>query len=1072
MSALSEYSIGFDSPWFLLLLLVVPALWVFSYRGLSGLGTSRRIVALVLRTLVYAILVMAIAGFQMKRASDRLTVIYVIDMSLSIPKDQRDAMRQYVNQVVARYRAEHPRDRVGAVVFGRDAAMEIPPFDEDMRIPQTIETHFDPEYTNLEGALKLAEASFPEDAAKRIVILSDGNQNLGDALRQARGMAEKGISIDVVPIRYPLGGDVLVEKVALPADIRKGQPVDLRVVLNNTNQTDVTGLLRIERQTDGPPVLLNPDRATQLVTLRPDKSVFSFRLTLDEPQFYKYQANFLAFRKIVLKSGDVLQGSIESQNDREVLLTPAEGGERVTLSRDDIRQIEAYDNINENNRASSFTYVRGKGRVLFIEDRNHRGEFEHLIVRLRQRNIEVDVRPSDSAFSSLAELQQYDSVILGNLPRFDLNDERSEADKIEQLTSSQVDMLISNTQHTGAGLVMLGGDRSFGNGHWQDTELEKAMPVDFTIKNAKVVPKGAVALIMHASETANGNYWMKLTAKAAIEALGAQDYCGLLTWNGVEQWLWRLDGRGMVAVGENRGLMLRRLNAMQPGDMPDFAPTMRMALQEFARIKDASNKLLIIISDGDPAAPPPGLIQQFVKAGIVISTVEITSHGNTGTPIMRQLATATGGKFYFVRNNKALPKIYQREVRRVAMPLVHNGDTVPQIVRAEHEIVSGVPSMPVIHGYVRTTPKEHPLVELIAQAPDPTGSTNPILAAWTYGLGRTVCFTTDTGQGKGWADRWLAWENYDRLFEQIVRWSMRPGGDEQNYSMVTKMVEDKVGVIVTALDKENNPENRLNISGLAVDPESKAKQFALKQVAPGRYVGEFDAKDVGSYMVVLSPGAGKGTLRAGVNVPYSAEFRSRETNVPLLAQLASLTPKDGKPGELIDEQTFDAADEREAMEEMLKINSFRHDLPRARSSQDAWYYLVVLAAILFFCDVFVRRVQIGFEWVAPLARRIMGRQEQAAPSEYLARLRSRKEEVTGEIEARRAAARFEPQPDVPVTDDDIVEAMAGPATGGAPPPKPAAKSLAPQEEEESYTDRLLKAKKKALEEERKKKESG
>ena len=42
----------------------------------------------------------------------------------------------------------------------------------------------------------------------------------------------------------------------------------------------------------------------------------------------------------------------------------------------------------------------------------------------------------------------------------------------------------------GAGLVMLGGPNSFGAGGWTNTELEKAMPVDFQIKNAKVVPRG------------------------------------------------------------------------------------------------------------------------------------------------------------------------------------------------------------------------------------------------------------------------------------------------------------------------------------------------------------------------------------------------------------------------------------------------------------------------------------------------------------------------------------------------------------------------------------------------------
>src|SRR5262249_5836936 len=162
-----------------------------------------------------------------------------------------------------------------------------------------------------------------------------------DALRQGRAMGEKGISIDVGPIHYPLGGDVLVEKLTLPPDVRKGQPVDLRVVLNNTNDHDVTGALRIERQTDNAPIVLNPDPASQRVSLRPGKNVFSYRLNLDEPQFYKYQATFVPDKR-------------------------------------------ADDMVNENNRAGVFTNVRGKGRVLLIEDRNHRGEFEHLAVHLRQ----------------------------------------------------------------------------------------------------------------------------------------------------------------------------------------------------------------------------------------------------------------------------------------------------------------------------------------------------------------------------------------------------------------------------------------------------------------------------------------------------------------------------------------------------------------------------------------------------------------------------------------------------------------------------------------------------------------
>ncbi len=62
-----------------------------------------------------------------------------------------------------------------------------------------------------------------------------------------------------------------------------------------------------------------------------------------------------------MKSGEELQGSIESQSEREVILTPAEGGERLTISRGDIRHIEADDSINENNRAGNSRTCGARG---------------------------------------------------------------------------------------------------------------------------------------------------------------------------------------------------------------------------------------------------------------------------------------------------------------------------------------------------------------------------------------------------------------------------------------------------------------------------------------------------------------------------------------------------------------------------------------------------------------------------------------------------------------------------------------------------------------------------------------
>jgi len=88
----SRYTLAFENPWYLLLLLVLPVMWALSYRSLAGLGNLRRWLALGLRTAVVLLIVAALAQPQVVQKSDRLTVVYLLDQSLSIPAEQRLAM--------------------------------------------------------------------------------------------------------------------------------------------------------------------------------------------------------------------------------------------------------------------------------------------------------------------------------------------------------------------------------------------------------------------------------------------------------------------------------------------------------------------------------------------------------------------------------------------------------------------------------------------------------------------------------------------------------------------------------------------------------------------------------------------------------------------------------------------------------------------------------------------------------------------------------------------------------------------------------------------------------------------
>ncbi|NOY40272.1 MAG: VWA domain-containing protein [Planctomycetes bacterium] len=1004
-----QHSIAFDSASYLLLLLLLPLMWWVSFQSLSGLGRWRRLLALTLRSVVFAIIVFSLADIKYQRRSDQMTVVYLLDQSLSIPTDQRQAMVEYVNTSIGEYHDEAKNDRFAVIVFGRDAAVEMPLVNVAIPLRSRLETILDPEYTDLANAIQRAKAIFPYDSAKRIVLITDGNQNVGDARRDARATAAAGVSIDVVPVILSARSEVAVEKVDVPANTRRGQPFEMRVVLRNDapegSEQTVSGKLRIIRKAGDREEILTE----QEVEVPPGKRVYTIPEEIDQPDFYTYEARF-------------------SPND------------------------PAADGMVQNNIASAFTQVRGKGHVLLIENWDKKGEADYLVERLRSEDIAVTVTPSDRLFTSLAELQRYDSVILANVSRSTGTD----ADNVSSFSDDQIDMLVRNTREMGCGLIMMGGPDTFGAGGWTNTELEKAMPVDFEIKNVKVTPVGALVLMMHAGEMPRGNYWQKRIAFESIKLLGSRDFCGLVQWNGSDQWLWGQSKGGLIRVGPNRKMMLGRVDKMSIGDMPSFDPALKMAAKAFAGIGKVGVKHMIIISDGDPTPATPAVLRRLKQQGVKVSTVAVGSHGTIGSQEMQKIASVTGGKYYVVKNAKALPRIYQREARRIARPLAYEPKPpVAPVIVSQHELIQGLEGgLPPISGFVLTSVKQNPLVEVIIRSPLPTTEKNStILASWTYGAGKAVAFTTDAGAR--WASQWTQWENYDKFFSQMVRWSMRPTDDSGNYSIATDVRDGKTTIIVTALDKDDQFLNDQSMTATVVAPDMSSVPVRIEQTAPGRYVGEFDSEAAGSYLLVVNPGEGQAPIRSGVNVGYSAEYRDHQTNMALLRAFAELEAKGGPAGIIVE-----AGLNSTQLEGSEPTNPFRRDLKPAISDQSIWPWILVVGSCLFFADVFVRRVQVNFLWLAPLLGRwrdfVLRRQREAAIPETMSRLRSRKQEISQQIESRRATTRFESAETEEAPDPSTI------ATTTTKPGASPQKTVEPEEQptEESYTERLLKAKRK------------
>ncbi|HZZ29739.1 MAG TPA: VWA domain-containing protein [Pirellulales bacterium] len=983
-------SLSFEHLWYLALLLLVPVFWMLGYHRLAILGRWRRAIVLLLRTAVLACVVCALAQMQLVHTSDRLTVFYLLDQSVSIPETQREAMAGYVNQSIAQHRSAVRRDRASVIVFAKEPAVDYPPLDENLRLTSNTETSVNGNFTNLAGAMRLALATLPADSAGRVVIVTDGNENLGNAAEEAQQLAARGIGIDVVPIRYQSRSEIAVEKLELPAEIQIGVPFELRVVLANlaadtTDAKTVPAHVQIFRKADGDEQQL----LDQAIELPPGKRVFSLREKIDIANTYTYTA-------------------------RLVPDNPAD------------------DYWQQNNTASAFTQVRGQGRVLFIVDATHPDDFRTLIDRLQHEKLEVRVQDTDNLFTSLSQLQAFDTVILADVPREDFAD-------------SQIKMLVANTQQLGAGLIMLGGPSSFGAGGWAHTDLEAALPVDCEVKDPKARPINALALVIDRSGSMTGEKlaMAKAAAAASVDMLSPTDYVTVIAFDAVA-----FPVVPLVRKQDSQTIQ-SRIDRLGADGGTNMQPAIMMAHEQLARAADAAVRHMVIMTDGQTQGTNyPQLIQQLHQEKITTSTVALGADADF--LLLEQMARAGGGRYYNAKTPRVLPRIFQQETRIVTRPLVFERPTglQPQIT-LPHEILKGISAPPPITGFVLTTRKENPLVEVPLVSPLLAEQENhSLLATWTYGLGKVVAFTSDAGHR--WASRWTAWPDYDKLFSQMVRWSLRPAGDPGQFVIDSAVHDGVLRLTINAFDKEDNYLNFLNPAGSVVGPDMQAQAVQIRQTAPGRYVGEVNVPVAGSYSFAFSPSPGAAPILSGVNVPYSSEFLDRQSNDRFLAELASITPAGGKPGQVIHDENDNG------LPGLLSANVFRHDLRPAVSSHDLWPPLLLCASYLFLCDIVVRRVRFDFGWLARGIRQVrsrLGHRETPAVVATIARLRSRKAAVIRTTELQKSLARWEPDPEVDFADQPSELLSNAPASS----PKPEAdQSNSP--EPDTYTSRLLKAK--------------
>ena len=267
----------FTDPLWLLLFLPLAAGLAWSWQRIHGIARPRKVLAFLVRACLAGAMILALSGPQSYRPHRGVATIFVVDRSDSVDSAGKERALATINESLGKMGVD---DVSGVLVAGSEARMEVAV--GRMQSINAIRTKVDPGSTDLSAAVRLASANFPDGKAKRIVLLSDGNETAGDLMGAAQAASADGIEIDFVPLGAERKQEALVVAVEAPDQARLDQPISVRAVIeSNVEQTVLLDLDRDGKVVKSMETRLRPGRNSVLMQDKPPSTGFQrYRIML------------------------------------------------------------------------------------------------------------------------------------------------------------------------------------------------------------------------------------------------------------------------------------------------------------------------------------------------------------------------------------------------------------------------------------------------------------------------------------------------------------------------------------------------------------------------------------------------------------------------------------------------------------------------------------------------------------------------------------------------------------------------------------------------------------------------
>ncbi len=811
-------NISFDNPyWLLAAIPLVLALVIPFFISINKDNRSRGwIASLVIHLVIIVCAVLGAADPTHTTVMTRTKIYVVVDVSDSMSRNF-DEIDGYIQQIAE---AAPQNSKLGIVCFGRDNVILTPSGGE---IKSVKEAQVDTSGTNIAAALDFTSTIFSEGELKRIVLITDGCDNVsgGDTISAVERMQSQDIKIDTIYVNSNLSSadkEVQISDAEYTSSTYLGHETELKLLLEASSESDV--IIDLYSKPSNETAYKKLD--TAVAVAEQGINVVKFNLPTDVSGIFDYKV-----------------------------------------------EISASEDFSDKNNTYTFTQtVSGMRRVLLVTGKQSDID---MMKELYQDSAEIDayrIREGKNDIPYTVEsLSQYDEIILSDVDVRNINNISAFVDS--------VDIVVSRF---GKSLITLGDLSMQNKDHEVFKKLEELLPVSFGNVNKD---EKLYTIVLDVSRSMNDTSQLIIAKDAAIKLLSLlsdTDSVVYVPFAGTvlvkEGWKPMKLGDIVNFDGVEEGTTYRQWLYKEIQRATPYQGTLIGAAleQAYANIKDLSfgESQLMLISDGISYSheneDAVEIARKMRAEGITVSAISVVSPSSG----LSAIAQAGGGIHYSLNRPEEVSELVFATIADDITESVVEKQSPVNIVTFRDDVLAGIISLSDVGGYLNSKAKADATTVLSVeyQKNSDTVVQVPLYAYRDHGNGRIATFTSKlSGE---WLDEWSEGE-VRSFFGNVLVTNTPKERIDYPYDVVIDYQGDTSTVEILPSHLNPRAVAAIKITTPGGKVTEKKLTFDLN-----RYFTTFKTSEIGKYQVEItySYGTHSFTSKTYFNVSYDPEYNA------------------------------------------------------------------------------------------------------------------------------------------------------------------------------------------------------